>query len=79
MLLVCGGKGLAGNTEIDEEVGIRVVPTVVAYLDEDDPHIDEKLDLICQATLEPFVIRLLDKDFAKLIDSEVGQRIYFRE
>lgn len=79
MLLVCGGKGLVGNTEVDKEVGIRIVPTVVAYLDEDDPNFDEKLDLICNATLEPFLVRLLDKDFAKLVDSKVGEQIYFRE
>ena len=69
MILICGGLSRA-KSESDV-----VTPTVVAYLDEDAADFEEKLAQITANVHEPFLVRLLDKDFAKIADSAVGQSI----
>lgn len=74
MLLVCGGASQAKNPpDVD---GFVCYSPVLVIVDEDDA---VGLENAKACVLDPFVVRLSDKDVIKLINSEAAKRAVKRE
>jgi hypothetical protein len=73
MLLVCGGSMRAINQDHSGEhlTGIPHYPHVIAVVEEDSL---AKLEAILATVIDPFVVRLSDKNLAKIIDSPAGRK-----
>lgn len=68
MLLICGGESRKGNLE-DPNEGIPLYPPVLFVLEEGKDPTPYMANVI-----EPFIVRLSDKDLVKIINSPAGRK-----
>jgi galactose-1-phosphate uridylyltransferase len=66
MILLCSGQDRTKPPQDHDGEPVRMYPTVIAALDEDAPDYEEKLTALWPTVVNPFCVRLLDKDLAKL-------------